>query len=331
MSFPNAPFTRFVKDPNAYMQYTKDDPVHSSLYDNNMDCKETLAHKNTAILHVDSRTRLDKEEPNKYTYRLGKTYKDVTRMELETADIPNSDYIINEYNNRFYFQDNETQEENDTYYTIKLPIGHYLATSGETGATTIQTLLQDGLNDATDDPTNTYEVTVDNHTNLFTITQTAGTGIFNILFKRPTENKNQCLNGNLDLPRSIRQVLGFKNLNLTDKISYTAPYCYNLMPHRYIILRIRDLERVDSSLDSVQDCFCIIPFDVSLNRFTLSEAIFQYNAESLRYYFNPPKGELDRLHIEFMTPDGYPYNFRGKDHYMVWEITSLSRIQNYHN
>jgi hypothetical protein len=292
-----------------------------------MDCKETLANKNTAILHVDSRVRLASEEPNKYVYRLGKTYRDVTRIELETADIPNSDYIINEYNNRFYFQDSELQEENDTYHTVKLPIGNYLATSGETGATTIQSLLEEGMNDATDDPANTYVVEVSDATNLFTITQTGGSGIFNILFKRPTESK--CVNGNLDMPRSIRQIIGFKNKNLTNKTAYTAPYCYNLMPHRYIVLRIRDMERVDSRLDSVQDAFCVIPFDVSLNRFNLSEALFQFNAESLRYYFNPPKGEMDRLNIEFTTPDGNPYNFRGKDHYMVFEVTSLTRIQNY--
>jgi len=330
MSFPNAPFTRFVKDPQAYRQFTKDDPVQSSIYDHNMDGKATLSYKNTAILHVDSRTRLPDEEPNKYTYRLNKTYRDVTRMELETADIPNSDYVVNEYNNRFYFQDDDFQIANDTYHTVKLPIGNYLATSDDPTKITIASLLEEGMNDI--DPANQYEIRVNKHTKIFEIEQVSGSGIFNILFKKPKESEcNKSLSGNQSLSWSIGDLIGFKCKNYRGKTRYRGDYCFNLMPHRYLILRIMDLERVDSNLDSVQDAFCVIPFDVSMNSFTLDEAMFQWNSESLRKYFNPPKGELDRLHIEFVTPNGNPYNFRGKDHYLVFEITSLSRHQNYHD
>jgi len=332
MSFQKAPFTRFVKDPLAYRQYTPDDPVQSSIYDHNMDAKATLAYKNTAILHVDSRVREENEEPNKYTYRLGKTYRDVTRVELETADIPNSDYIINEYNNRFYFQDSEFQVDSDSYHTVKLPIGNYLGTSADPATVTIESLLEEAMNDV--DPANQYEVSANRNTRIFRIEQVAGSGIFNILFKRPREsecNENKQGTTGSPLPRSIQKILGFKCRNYVNKEVYKGDYCYNLMPHRYIILRIIDFERVDSKLDTVQDAFCIIPFDVSMNCFAVSEALFQWNSESLRKYFNPPKGELDRMHIEFLTPDGNPYNFRGKDHYMVFEITSLSRHQNYHD
>jgi hypothetical protein len=182
------------------------------------------------------------------------------------------------------------------------------------------------------DPANQYEISVNQNTRVFKIEQVAGSGTFNILFKKPKESEcNENLNGDQSLPHAIHQIIGFKCRNYTGKTKYKADYCYNLMPHRYIVLRITDLERVDSTLDTVQDAFCVIPFDVSKNRFTVGEAIFQWNSESLRKYFNPPKGELDRLHIEFQTPDGDPYNFRGKDHYLVFEITSLSRTQNYHD
>lgn len=330
-------FTRFAKSPLAYRQYAPDDPVQSSIYDTNMDCSATVDHKNSAILLVDSQDRRPNEEPNKYSLRLKKVYRDVVMMELETANIPNSDYILNENNRFFYFQDSESQVKNDEFHTIALPLGNYFV-HHET-EDSIRSLLEDALNAI--NPANEYEVAVNPPTKTIAITQLVGSGVFNILFRRPKESAcHENLNGDLELPNSMRQILGFRAQNLTGSLSYMAPYRYNPMPYRYIVLHVNtrsgtnaSFTRVDSNNDGAQNAFCIIPFDASLNGFLLgtNDTTFnQWSNESYRIYFNPPLQELDRLDIEFRTPDGKPFNFRGQDHFMVFEIQSLSRHQNYH-
>lgn len=181
MSFPPADFTTFSKSPGAYRQFTPDDPVQNSIYDINMDCDAGLRDQNAAMLLIDSKDRPDNEEPNKYEIKLKKIYKDVISIELKKASIPNSDYIVNEYNNSFYFQDNANQVNRCDYNTLKLPIGNYPIC--EKNKDSITSLLQAGLNLV--NPANKYVVTVDCNTQQITIEQTSGSGVFNILFEVP--------------------------------------------------------------------------------------------------------------------------------------------------
>jgi len=324
MSFPKAHFTSFSKSDQAYKQFAPDDPVTDSIYDVNMECDASLRYQNRVVLVVDSKDRAINEEPNRYNLKLNKVYKDVVSIELKKADIPNSDYIINNNNNNFYFQDDQSQVGACDYHTLQLPIGNYPIDHAVNDS--IRSLLEAGLNMI--DPANTYEVVVDANTNLFTFTQLAGSGVFNILFQAP-QTAGSGSGGNL-LPNSIREVIGFKPVDLVNDTSYVADYTYNLRPAKYIILRIKGMERVDSVHDSVQDSFCVLGMDTRLNNFMLSNNCDQLDNEVYQKDFNPPLGKLDRLNIEFLDQNGNPYNFRGKDHVMVFEIVSLSRHSNYH-
>lgn len=326
MSFPSAHFTRFSKSPQAYKQYAPDDPVEKSIYDVNMECDASLRFQNRAILIVDSKDRSNREEPNKYTVKLNKSYRDVVSIELKNADIPNSDYIINENNNMFYFQDTQELIDTDQYYQIQIPVGHYPA--DDPTLDSIRSLLEQALNLA---GPNTYTVTVDPNKMQFTITQTSGSGIFRILFVFPKETEAcQAGNGNNQLPSHIGEVLGFRtNANLKGNTTYTAPYVYNLRPSKYIVLRIRNLERVDSNHTPVQDAFCILSVDTRFQNYQLCNNVDQLDNEVYQKDFNPPLGELDRLEIEFLDSNGKPVNFRGRNHFMTFEIVSLSRFSNY--
>lgn len=326
MSFNHQLFTSFdSKNDNAYNQFKPSDPIQSSLYDVTMECDAGLRYQNRAILVVDSKDRAINEEPNKYDLKLKKEYHDVISVELKKAYIPNSDYIINEYNNLFYFQDNSAQVGRCHYHKVELPIGNFPI--DDPLCDSIRSLLEAGLNLVT--PGIEYTVEVDPNTNLFTFTQVAGgSGIFNILFRVPKVSGDS--SGHNLLPSSMYEIIGFKPFDHVGKVKYTAEYTYCLRPIRYIIMRIKNLERVDSVSNHIQDSFCVLPLDTRVNNFMLSDNCDELDNEVYQKDFNPPLGKLDRLNFEFLDSNGNPYNFRGKNHVLVFEIVSLSRHSNYH-
>lgn len=325
MSFPSAHHTPFSTNPVTYQQYQKNDPVKNSIYDVNMECDSSLRYQNRVTLVIDSKDRKINEEPHKYNLKLNKTYKDVVSIELKKAILPNSDYIINKYNNVFYFQDSDDMQALDDYHQILLPIGDYLM--DDDSADSIRSLLEQGLNSTT--PGNTYTVCLDPNTHLMTITQTAGSGVFNILLRYPKESCPD-QSGNNELPNHLGEILGFKPINHLNHIKYTADYVFNLRPNRYLVVRIQGWDRVDSNHSGVQDSFCILPLDTRLNNFMLSNNCDQLDNEIYQKDFNPPLGNLDRVNIEFLTQNGHPYNFRGRNHVLLFEVVSLARHSNYH-
>lgn len=325
MSFPKAHFTRFSKSPIAYRQYAPDDPVDQSIYDVNMEADASLRYQNRAVLIVDSKSISNKDNRSKYSIKLNKDYRDVVSIELKKAILPNSDYVINASNNNFYFQDSQDQVDSDNYRTIQLSEGDFPI--DDPAHDSVRSLLEQGLNAA--NPGDTYTVTVDPNTHLFTFTQTSGSGVFNILFKYP-KTCDGAPGGDNELPNNIGEIIGFKRENHTGDTSYTGDYVHNLRPSNYIIIRIDGLERVDSNHFPVHDAFCILSLDTRLNNYRLANNCDQLDNEVYQKDFNPPLGKLDRLNIEILHEDGTPYNFRGRDHVLVFEIVALSRHSNYH-
>jgi len=333
MSFPQKDphYTQFSKSPIAYRQFAPDDPVKESLYDVNMECDQGLRDQNRVILVIDSNDRKRNlmnpnkdSEPNNYTIKLNRSYKDVVSVELKNANIPNSDYIINEYNNIFYFQDSQDQIDAGTYHCIKMPLGNYPVDDNVLDS--IRSLLEQALNLV--EVGNVYQVDADPNNQLFTITQTSGSGIFNILFKVKKCSGNES-SGEAELPNHIGTILGFKAFDHVGETTYTGEYVYNLHSSRYIVIRIRGMERVDSNHHAVQDSFCILQLDQTMNNFMRANNCDDLDNEVYQKDFNPPLGELDRFQIEILNDQGNPFNFRGRDHTLTFEIVSLSRHSNY--
>lgn len=324
---PKAGYAQFSKDPNAYKQYTPDDPVKGSIYDINFHNSSSLDYQNKSILLIDSKDRKSTEEPNKYVIHLKKEYRDVVCIELQNADIPNSNYVLHEFNNNFYFQDSSQQVLDGTFHTIRLPIGNFPI--DDPCDDSIRSLLQDALNMI--NTNNKYTVFVDSNQNTFTIRQDSGSNIFNILFHHPI-----CCQGSIKLDSNplkgnIGELLGFKtHNNKTDSLTYTGEYTYNLYPAKYIILKIRELQRINSNHDPAQDAFVIIPRDTRINNFNLGNNCDQIDNEVFKYYFESPISHFDRLTIEFLDEDGNPYNFRGHNHFLIFEITTLANRKVYH-
>lgn len=78
---------------------------------------DLLAKLNNKLIHdhilsIDSRDRNYDVNPNEYTYtiHLNETYHNAVSIELISAIIPNSEYIINDSNNLFYFKESNATE-----------------------------------------------------------------------------------------------------------------------------------------------------------------------------------------------------------------------------
>lgn len=91
-----------------------------------------------------------------------------------------------------------------------------------------------------------------------------------------------------------------------------SPGIRNLYKDDYIILRIGGASILESSTDSVNSAFCIIPtknseFEIVDNLTTTKK-------------FNPVMGRLQKLKLSFHNPDGSPYDFMGVDHVLMFKI-----------
>lgn len=281
---------------------------------------------NPAILVIDSANRnTDKyPEPNNYTIRFPKQYKEVTSLELLVASIPNSGYVIESGHNLFHYQETTAQVLADEYYTVELPIGNWsiseIASNLATELTDQSTL--EGNNYI-------YTVTVNTHTNQITISQNNGSdpnAVFNMLFRGNIET---CIDGSsrtLYRKGSIAKMLGFSKQDYTGSFSYTGDYAYDLVQDKYIVLDLgKNNSRTDSTNQTVQDSFCIIPLNLAVNN-------FQYNKDcdgiaNDRYikFFSEPIPSFEQISIKFLNSDGDLFNFNGHDHFLEFEIVSDTR------
>ena len=121
------------------------------------------------------------------------------------------------------------------------------------------------------------------------------------------------------------------NVKLTYiKKGITAPNKYDLFYNRYLVLHIKELERLRSKETSVMDSFAIIPLNDKSNSLINVDASKYPTSKEIKY-FTPPLGKLDRLTIQFLTYDGYEYDFNGVEHYLDLRINMLNQQGKYLN
>lgn len=340
-------FTNY-KEGYQYKQYQDGDGIQSSLYDITMNGNIKPDNKNQAVLVVDSAERDHKKypDPNKYSLDLNYVYKDVTMVELKFANIPNSAYIINESNNKLHFQDSMEQVHLREYNEIYIPIGNWTADS--TTGPSIRSNLEDALNSV--NSSNKYSVIFNPNLRKFTIEQVSGSGVFNLIFCTRVRKTGQggtitkMIQGvdrfcypevpvqdyeRVYIEGTIGRVLGFNPINLAGSTSYTSQKVADLNTGRYVVLKIRNLERVNSNNSRIDGAFCVIGMDDSINNFVLNRGFDYFNNETYTKNFNPPLPEFSKLDIEILNCNGDPYEFNGRDHLLVFDILSLSRYDNY--
>ncbi len=261
------------------------------------------------IYITDSRDRNYDKYPFSYDYQVdvNPDYKFVTSVELISAEIPKSSYIINNNNNLMYFE-----EQTGTRIISTIPVGNYTITDLLTAIGTEMT------NDSALGVT--YTATLNTLTDKITITSDAfGPSLLNLLFYGGTENFINDTVRSIYLPNSIGPIIGYNRIDLTGSFSYEAQNIYDLSGDTYVLLHIFDfdnIERPDAPCDAP---YAKIPLDVDQGQVKFYN--HEENQENIKY-FSPSMGKLSDLHIKFKNYNNDDYDFNGREHSMTFKITT---------
>jgi hypothetical protein len=155
---------------------------------------------------IDSRLRDSGNESN-FSYTLKWPIADPLSYAVESVQLYNTSYTINNYNNKLYWTDSTP-----TAHTTTLTNGNYTASSLATHVTTLMNADNTGGG--------TYTVTTDISTGKITIANSSSN--FSLTFGTNTSN-------------SVATALGFANANKTGSSSYTGEKIVKLNTKYYVI------------------------------------------------------------------------------------------------
>ena len=261
----------------------------------------------TYNLVIDSRDRNTAAYPNNYNYQidLDYIYKDIVSVELVSANVPKTQYLINSSNNKIYFTDNGSAE-----LTATIPIGNYTST-------TLATAIGSAMTTA---GTNTFTVTDNTLTNTFTIA--VNTGTYTLDFAGVSETY-----GNTTRIRyrdnSIGPIIGFSQTDLSGAITYTGDNQYNFNGPTYILMHIDDFDNLYGvHNNSITKSFAKIILDTDLNSYKFFKSQSDYITKK---EFSPPLAKLAQMNIKFLNYDGSFYDFSGLDHSLYFKIKTLNQ------
>ena len=344
---------KLYENANAHL-YNPNEPVKESIYDHNLYGNPSVKSKIDAFLLIDSADRDHNKypDPDKYKIRLKNPYKDVTSIELISADFPQSSYIVNEYNNTIRYQQTTTEVAAGTYSEITIPVGNwpvYHATD-----TDICELIVDALNANDADFLSTgdlnhivYTASVNEYTQTFEITKTVTNPntdhdtyrVFNLLFNDGQELKYNDSDpaGTFDEtqakypPFSMASLLGFSRTNFsspalpsgsTATITRTSDQSYNLRMDKYLVINIRGWERINSPNDAVDGAFAVVNLDPTSYKFKFTKKFSGFDNEAYIKFFNPRMGTLSDIDITITDREGRPFLFNGGDHVLQFQVST---------
>lgn len=253
---------------------------------------------------------------SQYEIELNNVYKDIVSIELISAEIPHSGYIINASNNEIHFIETNTQTSTNTYYTATIPQGNY--TESELATTIGEQMTTAGQS--------TYTVTVDTTSRKMSIASnlTGGDNIFSLIFRGNTE-KYEDSTRYLYKERSIGSILGFIRNDLSGSASYSGQNQYNINGENYILLHIDNLSNMEGRGYGVSNSFAKITLTSDKNK----TRFYNMNEYITKKIFNPPLAKLNQLFIKFKKYDGGLYDFGGIEHSLFFKITTLIQSQGY--
>lgn len=265
---------------------------------------------------IDSRDRNHDLFPNSNNYQIefDNVLRSVISVELVSAELPIVQYNINSNNNILHFT-----EGGDTLQAI-IPIGQY------DNIDDLRSTIQTAMNTA-DGASNDYTVSVSTITRKFTIQK--GSGSFDLLFDGGTETFGPNSRTRTKyLQNSIGSVIGFSRTDQEDSLTYTSDNQYNLTGDNYVLLYIKELENLESVSGNsvIHDMFTKINLDGTSNNIKFYKQLDEYIS---RVSFIPPLASLGQMIIKFYNYDGSFYDFGGREHSLMFKITTLNQPTEY--
>ena len=275
-------------------------------------CNEVLK---SIYLHIDSRDRNHINDPNSNDYRIKLNnfkIKNIKSIELISAKIPKSEYLINDNNNKINFR------ENSVDYIVTLTVGNYTSLS-------LATQLENQLNALETD--NEYSVNVDNISGLLSINRLTGTNTFSFLFSSGSYSDSLNSNGQLINGNSPRTILGFEIDDYTSGDgSIVSPNKISLNSNDETFIEIdNNMGHIDTIISENNylkgKIFASIHMDVSYD-----DIKFFKNTEKkiIKEYF-PLMNNLYYLHIKFKNYYNVLYNFRGQENSLLLKINYIEK------
>jgi len=309
----------------AYMpmiqQQQHQHPIYGSVdrHDIGITSTQSVSPNDTvpATLIVDSRKRntVNYTDAGHYVFELGKPYHDVVSLELVSARLPNSGYAITANNNKIYYSLNGTDKT--PAVILEIPPGNYPYDNDLDQPTTLLAELNNigeanfTYNASTQrfqlTPTTVIRFFVGQSQNADDIVGLDGLDDYSTLDTESAIRGNEFANGVLDvLPRN-----------------------FMLQPNRYVSIKIRGYERCEGNTNALDGAFAVIPLDTTGSSYTLIKEGDTVDSDTYVYYFSEPLKRLRKLEITFYDPYGNVYNFNGHDHYLIFQIQSLTRPVKY--
>jgi hypothetical protein len=135
-------------------------------------------------------------------------------------------------------------------------------------------------------------------------------------------NKNKILLKNVYAPATINNSPIYPSI-------IVSPNVIEIECDKYIILDIRELHRLKSNTDTIDDKFAVIPIDYSKCSTKLNIGTIPTQREIK--FFNPPFASLSKLRIAFYRYNGDPLFFNGVNHLLEFNITGLNQSGKYNN
>lgn len=251
---------------------------------------------------VDSRARNLSADRNSNRYRvsLQQSFFDVVSVELVTAEIPRSEYIVTQRNNLLHFQEAE-----DDICIAEIEEGNYTPE-----------LLRERLEQAMIEASQhdiIYRIRLDKLKNKYSIMSPALYPLqFNLLIAEEESNEMEYR------PRSIGRLLGFDPCNLYGENEYVAEKSYDFSPDKYVLLHCEELMMINNRVN--RDFLAKIVLDVPFGE---TKYFMRSNLNRFLCEFDPPLESLDSLSLSFRTFDGELYDFRGCENSLTLEITTV--------
>jgi hypothetical protein len=240
---------------------------------------------------IDSRHR-DKSvypSPSKYRINLEEKITNVISVELVTADVPFTTYLISASEHTLHV----TEDGGSTTVTVELPIGDYtqaeLAVAAE-AALNAQCLA-------------TYTVTWEARTDTFTISS-------NLIDKVTADVLSFTLLAGES--GSCARVMGFGEMTYdtagTGGVLH-APYRADMRKDPYIVMLLRGAKALNATNSGVDKTFAMIP----RTRNGLNYVSPTDSGRNIKYY-NPIQPDLRTFDIAFLDRHGQPVDFQNQDH-----------------